>query len=92
MDTETTSLDYMRAQLVGISLSTAPGEACYIPFAHDYMGAPAQLKPEFVLESLKPYLEDPCIPDKSGSKSQIRYECAGPTWHHIARYRLRHHA
>ncbi len=61
VDTETTSLDYMRAQLVGISLSTAPGEACYIPFAHDYMGAPEQLKPEFVLESLKPYLEDPAL-------------------------------
>ena len=52
MDTETTSLDYMRAQLVGISLSTAPGEACYIPFAHDYMGAPEQLKPEFVSRAL----------------------------------------
>ena len=62
VDTETTSLDYMRAQLVGISLSTAPGEACYIPFAHDYMGAPEQLKPEFVLDSLKPYLEDPAFP------------------------------
>jgi DNA polymerase-1 len=61
VDTETTSLDYMRAQLVGISLSTAPGAACYIPFAHDYMGAPEQLKPEFVLESLKPYLEDPAL-------------------------------
>ena len=61
VDIETTSLDYMRAQLVGISLSTAPGEACYIPFAHDYMGAPAQLKSEFVLESLKPYLEDPAF-------------------------------
>jgi DNA polymerase-1 len=59
VDTETTSLDYMRAQLVGISVSTAPGEACYIPFAHDYMGAPEQLKPEFVLDSLKSYLEDP---------------------------------
>jgi DNA polymerase-1 len=61
VDTETTSLDYMRAKLVGISLATAPGEACYIPFAHDYMGAPEQLKPEFVLESLKPYLEDPAL-------------------------------
>jgi len=61
VDTETTSLDYMRAQLVGISLSTAPGEAAYIPFAHDYMGAPEQLKPEFVLDSLKPYLEDPAL-------------------------------
>ena len=57
VDTETTSLDYMRAQLVGISLSTAPGDACYIPFAHDYMGAPEQLTPEFVIKSLKPYLK-----------------------------------
>ncbi len=61
VDTETTSLDYMRAQLVGISLAVAPGEAAYIPFGHDYMGAPEQLSQEFVLEKIKPLLEDASI-------------------------------
>ena len=61
VDTETTSLDYMRAELVGISLAVAPGEAAYIPFGHDYMGAPEQLSREFVLEKIKPLLEDPAI-------------------------------
>ncbi len=61
VDTETTSLDYMRAQLVGISLAVAPGEAAYIPFGHDYLGAPEQLSQEFVLEKIKPLLEDASI-------------------------------
>ena len=61
VDTETTSLDYMRAQLVGISLAAAPGEAAYIPFGHDYLGAPEQLSQEFVLEKIKPLLEDAAI-------------------------------
>jgi DNA polymerase I len=61
VDTETTSLDYMRAELVGISLAVSPGEAAYIPFGHDYLGAPEQLSREFVLESIKPYLENPEI-------------------------------
>jgi len=61
VDTETTSLDYMRAQLVGISLAVAPGEAAYIPFGHDYLGAPEQLSQELVLGKIKPLLEDPSI-------------------------------
>ncbi len=61
VDTETTSLDYMVAQLVGISLAVVPGEAAYIPFGHDYMGAPAQLARDFVLEKIKPLLENPTI-------------------------------
>ncbi|MDG1819592.1 MAG: DNA polymerase I [Porticoccaceae bacterium] len=61
VDTETTSLDYMRAKLVGISLAVEPGEAAYIPFGHDYLGAPEQLSQEFVLEKIKPLLEDPAI-------------------------------
>lgn len=67
VDTETTSLDYMRAELVGISVAVKAHEAAYIPFGHDYMGAPEQLSKERVLEALKPYLEDPAI-KKSGSK------------------------
>ena len=61
VDTETTSLDYMRAELVGISLAVAPGQAAYIPFGHDYLGAPEQLPRELVLEKIKPLLEDASI-------------------------------
>ncbi|WP_395339031.1 DNA polymerase I [Ningiella sp. W23] len=57
IDTETTSLDYMQAELVGLSFSYAPNQACYIPLAHDYPGAPAQLDREMVLSELKPLLE-----------------------------------
>ena len=58
LDTETDSLDAMRAQLVGISLSVAPGEAAYIPLRHAYAGAPGQLAVDVVLARLKPWLED----------------------------------
>lgn len=56
IDTETTSLDYMKAELVGVSLAIEPGEAVYIPVAHDYPGAPEQLSREQILEDLKPLL------------------------------------
>ncbi len=59
LDTETTSLDYMQAEIVGISLSVRPGEAAYIPVAHDYPGAPEQLPRDEVLDELKNWLEDP---------------------------------
>ena len=58
VDTETTALDPMTAQLVGISLCCDSGHAAYIPVAHRYPGAPAQLSREFVLAYLKPWLED----------------------------------
>ncbi|HMN74594.1 MAG TPA: DNA polymerase I [Burkholderiaceae bacterium] len=58
LDTETDSLDAMRAQLVGISLAVAPGEAAYIPLRHTYTDAPAQLPVDEVLARLKPWLED----------------------------------
>jgi len=58
IDTETTSLDPLQASLVGISLSTRPGEGCYIPVGHSYAGAPAQLPRAQVLEALRPWLED----------------------------------
>ena len=61
VDTETTSLDYMQAKLVGVCVAVEPGEAAYIPFGHDYLGAPAQLSQESVLTQLKPLLEDPEI-------------------------------
>jgi DNA polymerase-1 len=59
LDTETTSLDYMEAEIVGISLSVEAGKAAYIPLAHDYPGAPDQLDRDEVLGMLKPWLEDP---------------------------------
>jgi DNA polymerase I len=58
LDTETNSLDEMQAQIVGISLSTQPGEAAYIPLAHSYPDAPEQLPLVEVLAKLKPWLED----------------------------------
>lgn len=60
IDTETTSLNYMTAQMVGISLCIHQ-EACYIPLKHDYLDAPKQLDKAYVLEQLKPLLEDPKI-------------------------------
>ena len=57
-DTETTSLDYMRAEIVGVSFSVAPGAAAYVPLAHVYPGAPEQLPRAAVLARLKPLLED----------------------------------
>lgn len=57
-DTETTSLDYMQAELVGLSVATTPGNAWYVPVAHDYVGAPEQLQRDWVLAQLKPWLED----------------------------------
>ncbi|WP_178862525.1 DNA polymerase I [Thiomicrorhabdus cannonii] len=61
IDTETTSLDTMEAQVVGVCLAVAEGDthrACYIPLAHDYDGAPPQLDRDAVLAQLKPLLED----------------------------------
>ncbi|MDF9391176.1 MULTISPECIES: DNA polymerase I [Methylococcus] len=58
-DTETSSLDYMRAEVVGLSFAVEPGEAAYVPLAHDYPGAPPQLDRATVLERLRPLLEDP---------------------------------
>lgn len=57
-DSETTSLDYMEAEIVGLSFAVAEGDACYIPLAHSYPDAPDQLNREAVLEKLKPWLED----------------------------------
>jgi DNA polymerase I len=58
-DTETTSLDYMAAEIVGVSFCVEPGKAAYVPLAHDYAGAPDQLSRERVLGKLKGLLEDP---------------------------------
>ncbi|MBI2783043.1 MAG: DNA polymerase I [Gammaproteobacteria bacterium] len=61
-DTETTSLDYMQAELVGVSFAVEAGAAAYVPLAHDYLGVPPQLDRGQVLAALKPLLEDPARP------------------------------
>ena len=58
-DSETTSLNYMQAEIVGLSFAIEAGKACYIPVAHDYEDAPEQLDRDWVLTQLKPLLEDP---------------------------------
>ena len=57
VDTETTSLDYMSAEVVGVSLCVEANEAAYIPVAHDYPGAPEQLSRDSVLDALREFLE-----------------------------------
>tara|TARA_R110002124_G_scaffold41367_1_gene128285 strand:- start:32143 stop:34863 length:2721 start_codon:yes stop_codon:yes gene_type:complete len=60
-DTETTSLDYMQASIVGVSFAIAANQAAYVPLAHDYLGAPRQLDRDTVLEQLKPLLESSAL-------------------------------
>lgn len=57
-DTETDGLDTLSSNLIGLSFAVAPGEAAYLPLAHDYLDAPAQLDRDWVLAQLKPLLED----------------------------------
>jgi len=78
IDTETTSINYMQAELVGISLSVKTDEAAYIPVSHDYPGAPQQLSRESVLNSLKAFLEDP---EKKKVGHHLKYDA-----HIFARY------
>lgn len=61
-DTETTSLDYLTAEIVGVSFATDPGTAAYVPVGHRYPGAPDQLPLATVLDALRPLLEDPAQP------------------------------
>jgi DNA polymerase I len=58
-DTETTSLDYSKAEIVGVSFAVTPGKAAYVPLAHEYAGVPDQLNRTEVLEKLRPLLENP---------------------------------
>ncbi|NND65351.1 MAG: DNA polymerase I, partial [Gammaproteobacteria bacterium] len=60
-DTETTSIDYMQAEIVGVSFAVKNGEAAYVPLAHDYEGAPKQLSRNKVLAALKSLLEDQAV-------------------------------
>jgi DNA polymerase-1 len=72
VDTETTSQDPMRAELVGLSLAHKPHEAVYIPLRHSYLGVPVQLDATLVLERLRPLLEDLAIP-KYGQNIKYDY-------------------
>ncbi|MEL6868415.1 MAG: DNA polymerase I [Pseudomonadota bacterium] len=78
IDTETTSLDYMAAELVGISLAVEPGKAAYIPVAHNYDGAPTQLARDHVLKKIRPFLEDA---NKAKVGHHLKYDA-----HIFARY------
>lgn len=60
-DTETTSLDFMQAEIVGVSFAVKAGEAAYVPLHHDYMGAPEQIDRQWALDQLKPLLENPSV-------------------------------
>ncbi|HID83389.1 MAG TPA: DNA polymerase I [Chromatiales bacterium] len=70
-DTETTSLDYMQAEIVGVSFSVEQGKAAYLPLAHDYPGAPAQLDRSATLEKLRPLLENP---DQAKLGHNLKYD------------------
>ncbi|MFT2110449.1 DNA polymerase I [Marinomonas sp. 2405UD68-3] len=70
-DTETTSLNYMKAEIIGVSFSIEEGTACYIPVAHDYEDAPEQLDRDWVLAQLKPILEDA---NKAKVGQHIKYD------------------
>ncbi|MEL7298421.1 MAG: DNA polymerase I [Pseudomonadota bacterium] len=78
LDTETTSLDYMSAALVGISIAIDAGEAIYVPLAHDYADAPTQLDRDEILTVMRPWLEDP---DRAKVGHHLKYDA-----HIFARY------
>ncbi|WP_445004918.1 DNA polymerase I [Halomonas mongoliensis] len=80
-DLETTSLDYMEARIVGVGLSLVPGEAAYIPLAHDYLDAPEQLDRDAVLAALKPLLEDA---SKTKIGQNLKYDISVLASHGIA--------
>ena len=61
IDTETTSIDYMSAKLVGVSFAVGVGDAAYLPLAHDYVGVPAQVDFDKAIQALKPVLENESI-------------------------------
>ena len=87
VDTETTSLDYMDARVVGVALAVAPGEGAYVPFAHRYPGAPDQLGEEEVLGALRPILEDP---DRPKIGHNLKYDMSVLANHGIAMAGIAH--
>ena len=80
-DTETTDLDYMTAELVGVSFAVEPGQAAYCPVGHRYPGAPEQLDREAVLARLRPLLEDP---DRPKVGQNLKYDMSVLARHGIS--------
>ncbi|MGZ8227064.1 MAG: DNA polymerase I, partial [Methylococcaceae bacterium] len=80
-DTETTNLDYSKAQIVGVSFAVEPGKAAYVPLAHDYPGAPDQLNRTEILEKLRPLLENP---EKAKLGQNLKYDSHVLSNHGIA--------
>lgn len=80
-DTETTSLDYMQARIVGVSFAVETGAAAYVPLAHAYPGAPDQLDRDSVLAQLRPLLEDP---DRHKVGQNLKYDISVLANHGIA--------
>ncbi|MFM8331651.1 MAG: DNA polymerase I [Candidatus Methylumidiphilus sp.] len=86
-DTETTGLDYMQAAIVGVSFAVVPGEAAYVPLAHDYPGAPEQLPRDWVLRQLQPLLESA---DKPKLGQHLKYDANVLLNHGIALQGIAH--
>ncbi len=86
-DTETTSLDYSQAEIVGVSFAVEANKAAYVPFTHQYPGAPEQLDRELILEKLKPLLENP---DKPKLGQNLKYDAHVLTNHGISLHGIRH--
>ena len=80
-DTETTSIDYMEAKLVGLSFCCEAGKAAYVPMAHDYEGAPIQLTVELVLSKIRLLLENP---DKTIIGQNLKYDISVMARHGVS--------
>lgn len=87
IDTETTSLNYSQAEIVGLSFAVEAGQAAYLPVAHEYADAPAQLDRQAVLKALKPLLEDP---DKAKLGQNLKYDAHVLANHGITLRGVRH--
>lgn len=86
-DTETSSLNYSEAEIVGVSFAIEAGQAAYLPLAHDYPGVPAQLDRQAVLQTLKPLLENP---DRAKLGQNLKYDAHVLANHGIALRGIRH--
>ncbi len=86
-DTETTSLDYSKAQVVGLSFAIEAGKAAYLPLAHDYVGVPQQLDRDVVLAQFKPLLEDE---NKAKLGQNLKYDAHVLKNHDITLRGIRH--
>ncbi|ANE53767.1 DNA polymerase I [Methylomonas sp. DH-1] len=86
-DTETSSLNYSEAEIVGVSFAIEAGQAAYLPLAHDYPGVPVQLDRQAVLQTLKPLLENP---DRAKLGQNLKYDAHVLANHGIALRGIRH--